>query len=178
MSSEIVNITNSNNYSITTRKRWVEIHADFNITTIINDIALVKTSKPIEFKIENDRFVVNSICLPQRDYEPKGWATLSGWGLTDYNLYNILSVPKQLQEFKCPIITNEECNRLIKETRYYNPNGSRIEFNLSFMKESQFCCYSSLSPGMAINYTYVGPAPGIQFKIFNTYILFINFYFR
>ena len=160
-----MNITNADNTSYS--KRWIERHKGFNMQTIKDDIALVKTSKPIEFKIENDRFVVNSICLPQRDYEPKGWATISGWGRTEFYEENTHS--KQLLEIKCPIITNEKCNRLIKETislKYPGSSDKVVEGLYLGITDKQFCVLSSLAPGIAHNATYMGVAHGIYYNRF------------
>ncbi len=49
------------------------------------DIRLIKTVKPIEFVMKNNKFIVNSICLPKADSEQFGEAILSDWGYMGSN---------------------------------------------------------------------------------------------
>lgn len=65
------------------------VHEDYDPDTFYNDIALLKTKKPID--IWGSRGFVNGICLPTSDEEPEGWAIVTGWGHTEEGRYKNFS---------------------------------------------------------------------------------------
>lgn len=54
-------------------------HDDYEYKNFVNDIALIRTEKPIEFEGTSGK--VNGICLPENDDYPTGWAIVTGWGV-------------------------------------------------------------------------------------------------
>jgi hypothetical protein len=58
------------------------VHEKWNRNKNANDIALLRTTRPIKYSIdlESGNYSINSICLPIANSEPKGKATLAGWG--------------------------------------------------------------------------------------------------
>ncbi|XP_054158522.1 U21-ctenitoxin-Pn1a-like [Oppia nitens] len=142
-----------------TTKRWIKIHDNYRVVnnTQVNDIALIKTDRPMEFRIENGQFMSNSVCLPeQSDKQPEGWARISGWGFT--RLWDPTSKPLCLQSIDSLIIDNNRCGQLFRQTRYYSPFGDYYVRN-NFDPGSQFCTIASLAPGAASEWSYKGPAP-------------------
>ncbi len=57
--------------------RLTDLKTDLK-TDLNCDIAIIKTAKPIEFKMKNYAFIVNSICLPKPNSEPIGEAVRTG----------------------------------------------------------------------------------------------------
>lgn len=49
---------------------------------LVNDIALLKVSIPFDLSA-NSLLPINSVCLPEKDSEFTGYATVSGWGKVD-----------------------------------------------------------------------------------------------
>jgi len=82
----------------------VIVHEEYDKETFLNDIALLRTKEPIDFKAS--RGYVNGICLPLNDKDPKGWGTVTGWGHTLEGGDN----SDVLQEVKVPIVPRELCN--------------------------------------------------------------------
>lgn len=60
------------------------VHPRFSDDTYENDIALVLTSRPIDFLLEKDdsRYYANAFCLPGEDSRVEGDFTIAGWGTT------------------------------------------------------------------------------------------------
>lgn len=56
------------------------VHEQYDSASYSHDIALIRTKTPMNFKRSGG--YVNSICLPQTNKDPTGWATVAGWGLT------------------------------------------------------------------------------------------------
>lgn len=58
------------------------VHEKWNRNKNANDIALLRTTRPIKYSIDSEsgNYSINSICLPMANSEPKGKATLAGWG--------------------------------------------------------------------------------------------------
>ena len=56
------------------------LHKDYDAETFENDIALLKTLKPIN--IAGSKGYVNGICLPKSNKDPTGYAKVTGWGHT------------------------------------------------------------------------------------------------
>ena len=52
----------------------------------INDIMILELERDINITIDNDKFVVNTVCLPTKDSSPIGGrAMASGWGLNAFD---------------------------------------------------------------------------------------------
>ena len=51
--------------------------------TFTNDLMILKLNKEINMTIDHDKFIVNTICLPNKDTKPfSKYAIASGWGAT------------------------------------------------------------------------------------------------
>jgi hypothetical protein len=103
----------------TNSSSWVKKHENWHIQK--NDIALIKTSKPIEFIIKDGFFAVNSICLPEPDYEQIGLEVIvTGWGNINRNLSDI-KIGRNLQKKSFSMVDKEECSKLFgKKSSYWN----------------------------------------------------------
>jgi hypothetical protein len=127
---------------------WYQRQKDFNNFTLDLDLALLKTSKPIEFLMKNNSFIVNSICLPFAGSEPEGIANFIGWGYTDLRNH---SNPDLLQEIVLPIITREECQRVFIQTAVGTPDE-----DLRYISENMCCAMGSIAPGVLNEKNYEG----------------------
>ncbi|CAO1422979.1 unnamed protein product [Diamesa serratosioi] len=89
-----------------TRYRVVRIliHPEYNLTTITNDVAVLRTLFSITFGP-----LVQPIALGSAFVPPFQMATVTGWGLTgDSSLWDR---PAQLQMLQSQTISNSECTR-------------------------------------------------------------------
>ena len=71
--------------------------------TFTNDLMILKLNKEINLTIDHDKFIVNTICLPNKDTKPfSKYAIASGWGVTTLNFTrtHILKVNIYLVLFK------------------------------------------------------------------------------
>ena len=71
------NAYNENSYI---RIAKVILHPEWNFTKIINDVAIVKLSRPVPFDKN-----IKSMCLPSKDFKPREgeMCIASGWGRTE-----------------------------------------------------------------------------------------------
>jgi hypothetical protein len=127
---------------------WYQRQKDFNNFTLDFDLALLKTSKPIEFLMKNNSFIVNSICLPFAGSEPEGMANFIGWGYTDLRNH---SNPDLLQEIVLPVITREECQRVFIQTA-----AGTLDEELRYISENMCCAMGSIAPGILNEKNYEG----------------------
>jgi len=87
----------------------VKYHPAYNPTTTMNDIAIIKLDKPINFTD-----AIQPACLPEaNEIVSSGDATVAGWGLTRENG----DVSNILMQVGVPIINNRECAALYKPSR-------------------------------------------------------------
>ena len=86
------------------------VHPNYKFGVYEHDIALIKTSRPIEFLQNNRSFIVNSVCLPSPNSKPTDKLLALGWGLTDR--HNKLSVPPLLQKVSLNLYNQEEGNSI------------------------------------------------------------------
>ncbi|XP_037820128.1 trypsin-1 [Lucilia sericata] len=98
----------SSDPGITRKVARVIIHPQYNPTTIVNDVALLRLESPIQF---NDK--IRPVCLPNRNHNfDNKDAVVAGWGLIKEGG----STSNYLQEVTVPIITNQQC----RNTKYKN----------------------------------------------------------
>lgn len=90
------------------------VHPEWNSRRALNDIALIKTNKPIKF---NSR--VQPICLPDNEqYDTNGGqiVTVAGYGYTTDNLvFNFL--PDRLKSVQVPVVRMDQCRALYNVSR-------------------------------------------------------------
>ncbi|XP_022119534.2 chymotrypsin-2-like [Pieris rapae] len=92
----------------------VTVHPDFDKSKLINDIALLQVSKPMEF---GDK--VQAIDLPEKDTETGANVMVSGWGLTanEQSAY-----PDKLQTLNRIALSIENCKDVLGDF----PNEKRL----------------------------------------------------
>jgi len=90
-------------------------HPAYNPDTTMNDIAIIKLEKPINFTS-----TVQPACLPAEDevVADKAEATVAGWGLTREGGYDTSSI---LMQVGVPVINNRDCDAS------YKKKGIRID---------------------------------------------------
>ena len=75
---------------------------------VCHDIGLIRISRPIEFTVRNNRFIVNSICLPPPNFQPISVVVYAiGWGFDEK-----LITPFNLQKIKLHLINVTVCGRI------------------------------------------------------------------
>ncbi|GFS40434.1 u21-ctenitoxin-Pn1a [Nephila pilipes] len=85
------------------------LHEEYDDDTFHNDIALLKTTKPID--IAGSKGYINGVCLPQNESDPTGYATVIGWGHTKEDGDN----SDTLKHVTVPIIERKICNDMYDE---------------------------------------------------------------
>jgi hypothetical protein len=84
----------------------MKIHEGWNRKTQTDDIALMRIKEEMKPKINaNNQFEVNTICLPEKNSEAFGTATLSGWGQTGAQN----AQAEYLQKIDVPIYDQQKC---------------------------------------------------------------------
>ena len=83
------------------------VHESWDRKTQSNDIAVLRVKEKIEFKTnEKDQYVINKVCLPEKDFDiKKGTATLSGFGQTGATA----AQSEYLQKLDVPIYDQNKC---------------------------------------------------------------------
>nr|AUI10839.1 putative PQM protease precursor [Alopecosa marikovskyi] len=92
------------------------IHEDYEEIGFHDDIALIKTSTPIDIK--GSKGYVNGICLPSGVTNPAGDAIVIGWG----TIYDDGPLSAELREAKVPIVPWKTCKQI------YESKNSAFEF--------------------------------------------------
>nr|WBW70041.1 venom protein [Lampona murina] len=106
----------------------IVVHEDYD-GRYQNDIALLKTAKPID--IAGSEGYVNGICLPERDEDPTGSATVIGWGLTNSNLHGEDDIYSDiLKAAEVSLIDTDTCGEFYSED----------EFDISLVKSETMIC--------------------------------------
>ena len=83
------------------------VHERWDKEKSLNDIALYKTQNPIKFTVDGERYLVNSICLPQEtDGEPP-FALIIGWGQQSAEGNSVLKLQKAL----LPLYSKAKCKK-------------------------------------------------------------------
>nr|WBW70046.1 venom protein [Lampona murina] len=80
------------------------IHEKYDPKDYINDIALLKTARPIDIAGSNG--YVNGICLPETNNYPVGNAVVAGWG----HVFENGEGSDTLLHVMVPIVDRETCN--------------------------------------------------------------------
>jgi hypothetical protein len=122
LTPEIISFTPPDYYTYTAVR-----HKKYDITNRHYDIALIKTSKPIDFVVKDNKFLVNSICLSNIDSDPVGEALLLGWGNIMLEEFQNINV-KKLQKDKYILADKKKCQQLLN-------NSTHIDF----VKEIMIC---------------------------------------
>lgn len=81
------------------------IHGGYKSTAFGHDIGLIKTKESMKPLKVNGRYIVNSVCLPERNEEHSGEAELVGWGLFS----NRNEMADSLQIADVPILPRPLC---------------------------------------------------------------------
>lgn len=86
------------------------IHSGYKSTAFGHDIGLIRTKESMKPLKSNGRYIVNSVCLPERGVEHSGEAELVGWGLFS----NRNEMADSLQIADVPILPRPLCVDLYK----------------------------------------------------------------
>lgn len=81
------------------------IHGGYKSTAFGHDIGLIKTKESMKPLKVNGRYIINSVCLPERNVEHTGEAELVGWGLFS----NRNEMADSLQIADVPILPRPLC---------------------------------------------------------------------
>lgn len=81
------------------------IHSGYKSTAFGHDIGIIKTKESMKPLKVNGRYVINSVCLPERNVEHTGEAELVGWGLFS----NRNEMAESLQIANVPILPRPLC---------------------------------------------------------------------
>lgn len=81
------------------------IHSGYKSTAFGHDIGVIKTKESMKPLKINGRYIVNSVCLPDRNAEHTGDAELVGWGLFS----NRNEMAESLQIADVPILPRPLC---------------------------------------------------------------------
>lgn len=81
------------------------IHSGYKSTAFGHDIGIIKTKESMKPLKVNGRYIVNSVCLPERNAEHSGDAELVGWGLFS----NRNEMAESLQIADVPILPRPLC---------------------------------------------------------------------
>lgn len=85
----------------------VYVHEKYNKKTLINDIALLKLSKPLTFSNK-----IKAIRLVTKTFAVGKFAAITGWGrISEFGKYS-----NALMKALLPIIENKECIEMYKDT--------------------------------------------------------------
>ena len=117
-------------------------HPNYNYFYDDNDLALIKTKQMIKFFVSNDRFIVNSICLPQMNARLDGFANVTGWGRMGEKRIR----PDHLQIIELLSIDKNQCGMLIFQTR--DPNCWDCNPVMRRILDSQTCYVDSVAPAV------------------------------
>lgn len=86
------------------------VHSGFEDKSFHDDIALLRTKKPINFRKSESNYKVNSVCLPPYKTDkvayPPETAVVSGWGATKSGLED---TPEKLLKVTVALINHDEC---------------------------------------------------------------------
>lgn len=81
------------------------IHSGYKNTAFGHDIGLIRTKQPMKPVKVNGKYIVNSVCLPEKGVEHSGEAELVGWGLFS----NRNEMADSLQIADVPILPRPLC---------------------------------------------------------------------
>jgi len=96
------NIRQTSGNEQTIRSQKLYNHPEYDDWTMVNDIALIKLSSPMQLN-----GCVGTVCLPTSDVSPGSDCWISGWG----TLSSGGRSPTILQEAKVTVLSNEDCKK-------------------------------------------------------------------
>ncbi|GIY81526.1 serine proteinase stubble [Caerostris extrusa] len=100
----------------------IMIHPDYKINNLHNDIAVVRLNRTVAFKPH-----IDTACLPQEDDDFTGkTCVVTGWGTDVYRQGDFSEIMK---EVTVPVISNEQCQTMLRKTRL----GPRFKLYNGFM---------------------------------------------
>ena len=121
----------------------VIVHDNYNKSFhASDDIAIIELKQPLNMTVNEEQFVVNTVCLPNQDQtEQSKYGMIAGWGQTSLN--NTQSAI-MLQEGKFLIINEHQCKTVAYESvSLFRPE--EIGFNVSSMPSldewRDYTCY-------------------------------------
>ena len=91
----------------------IVVHEGWDESTAADDIALIKTSRPILF---NER--VNSICIPDTDLNITDKVVVAGWGMTSDRSLLGGFLPNKLKKLSIPIVDMNRCRKIYNFQNY------------------------------------------------------------
>ncbi|XP_054166674.1 trypsin-1-like [Oppia nitens] len=118
----------------------IVVHENWDENVGKNDIALLRTSRPIIF---SDR--VNSICIPDSDLNVTDNVLVTGWGMTSDRSLLANFLPNRLKKLEIPIVDMSRCRKI------YNFQSYQITDNM--------LCAGSFRNGHCIG-AYMGDSGG------------------
>ena len=129
-------------------KQWIKRHESYSDTRNHgnNDVVLIKTAQKIQPKLEGNKFVVNSVCLPENSYRPSGLAKVVGWGGIGVDRTPVTEATTANNM----LITNQQANTFIQQHRiYFGDEGGQKYFiyNISF-RDYDLVSMASRAPGL------------------------------
>jgi hypothetical protein len=88
------------------------IHQNWEMIDNFNDIALMRTERPIKYSINDktNQYIVNTICLPDSTDMPPNRAQVAGWGRVNPTAYTV----DLLQKATVPRFSWEVCKENFK----------------------------------------------------------------
>lgn len=88
------------------------IHPGWDSNLQVNDIAIVRVKDPIMFTAQEDKYIVNAVCLPEPESDvTDSKAKLCGWGQVGENE----GQSDWLQKITLPIFKRERCKYSYRE---------------------------------------------------------------
>ena len=138
----------------------VIIHDNFNKSSqMSDDIAIIELKQPLNMTVNEEQFVVNTVCLPNQDQtEQSKYGMAAGWGKTsvDENAQGAI----MLQEAKFIIINDYQCKTVTYESyTLFTPEEIGLNASLipsldelrDFVKDltlNRLCLMASVPPGL------------------------------
>ena len=141
--------------------------------TGIDDIALIKLRKDIEFKANRNRFIVNAVCLPTKNKEVDRRVVFAGWGGTFFS-NSSKGDPIRLQRTEYSVINGKKCRKAILEKPQQTENDTELVSQIVavFADSPKFVCILADSPPGAkwvnqSNTMYSGDSGGPLIQYYN-----------
>ena len=142
--------------------KWhkVIVHDNFNKSFYASDdIAIIELKEPLNMTVNEEQFVVNTVCLPNQDQtEQSKYGMIAGWGQKSVDKDALTALI--LQEAKFIIINEHQCKTVAYESvALFTPE--EIGVNVSsvpsldewrdFVKDitdNRLCLMASVTPGL------------------------------
>ncbi|XP_020288984.1 trypsin II-P29-like isoform X2 [Pseudomyrmex gracilis] len=126
----------------------IRIHPDFDITTLYNDVAILRLSGAFKFTPE-----LRSASLPSNSPVPKTVCQVSGWGYLDSN---IPIVSNDLMYVDLPVLSTKQCRELLINVTDL-PEGM---YCAGYIEGGRDACQGDSGGGMVCNNVLTGIVSG------------------